>query len=103
MSVTFQEVAKAAEIGDGEMKQVELGGRKIALFNLKGSFFAIDDLCTHAFAFLTDGYVEGDEIECPLHAGRFDIRTGKATAPPCTEDVRTYPVRQEGDALLVGV
>ena len=103
MSVTFHEVAKAADLADGEMKQVELAGKKIALFNLKGSFYAIDDLCTHAFAFLTDGYVEGEEVECPLHAGRFDIRTGKATAPPCTEDVKTYQVKVEGGALLVGV
>lgn len=103
MSVTFHEVAKAADLADGEMKQVELAGKKIALFNLKGSFYAIDDLCTHAFAFLTDGYVEGEEVECPLHAGRFDIRTGKATAPPCTEDVKAYQVKVEGGALLVGV
>jgi nitrite reductase/ring-hydroxylating ferredoxin subunit len=103
VSVTFHEVAKAADLADGEMKQVELAGKKIALFNLKGSFYAIDDLCTHAFAFLTDGYVEGEEVECPLHAGRFDIRTGKATAPPCTEDVKVYQVKVEGGALLVGV
>lgn len=103
MSVTFHKVAAVADLGEGEMKQVTLDGKTIALFNLKGEFFAIDDVCTHAFAFLTDGYVEGDEVECPLHSGRFDIRTGKATAPPCTEDVKVYQVKRDGDAILVGI
>lgn len=100
---TFHRVAGAAEIGDGDMRHVEIGERQIAVFNLGGAFYATDDLCTHAFAMLTDGFIDGDVIECPLHGGKFEIKTGKAAAPPCTVDLKTYPVRVEDGALLVGV
>ena len=60
--------------------------------NCDGEIFATDNICTHAYAKLSDGWIERGEIECPLHAGRFDIRTGKATAPPCADDLKTYPV-----------
>jgi nitrite reductase/ring-hydroxylating ferredoxin subunit len=101
--ITFHRVAGAGELGDGEMRHVEIGERQIALFNLGGDFYATDELCTHAFAMLTDGFVDGELIECPLHGGKFEIKTGKAVAPPCTVDLKTYQVKVEGDAVLVGV
>jgi len=99
----FHQVATASEIAPGEALHVTVDERGIAVFNVDGEFYAIDDECTHAFALLSDGYVEGDVIECPLHGGRFEIKTGKAIGPPCEMDVRTYPVRREGDAVLVGI
>ena len=63
--------------------------------------FATDDVCTHAYAKLSDGWLDKGEIECPLHAGRFDVKTGKATAPPCTDDLKTYPVRVSGNEIQV--
>jgi naphthalene 1,2-dioxygenase system ferredoxin subunit len=95
---------KAAErtaLADGEVIGVLVGGREIALYEVDGNVFATDDICTHAYAKLSDGWMENGEIECPLHAGRFDIKTGKATAPPCIDDVKSYPVRVEGGEIQV--
>jgi naphthalene 1,2-dioxygenase system ferredoxin subunit len=95
---------KAAErgsLGDGEVIGVIVAGREIALYELDGEILATDDICTHAYAKLSDGWLDKGEIECPLHAGRFDPRTGKATAPPCVDDLKTYPVRVEGGEIQV--
>ena len=95
---------KAADRGalsDGEVIGITVAGHEIALYEMDGEIFATDDICTHAYAKLSDGWMEKGEIECPLHAGRFDIKTGKATAPPCVDDVKTYPVRVEGDEIQI--
>ncbi len=99
----FHRVAATSDVPAGEGLRVKLDQYEIAVFNIDGEFYAIDDVCTHAFALLSEGFVEGDVIECPLHSGRFEIKTGKAVAAPCTVDVRTYPVRREDDAILVGL
>jgi nitrite reductase/ring-hydroxylating ferredoxin subunit len=75
------------------MTAVQHGERRIAIYNLDGAFYATDDICTHALAYLTDGWIEDGEIVCPLHDGRFDIRTGKGMGAPINCDLRTYPVR----------
>jgi nitrite reductase/ring-hydroxylating ferredoxin subunit len=99
----FHRVAAASDIPAGEGLRVKLDHLEIAVFNIDGEFYAIDDVCTHAFASLSEGFVEGDVIECPLHSGRFEIKTGKAVSAPCEVDLRTYPVRREDDAILVGI
>jgi nitrite reductase/ring-hydroxylating ferredoxin subunit len=99
----FHRVAAAGDIPEGEPLRVKIEQWEIAVFKLDGEYYAIDDVCTHAYALLSEGFVEGDVIECPLHGGRFEIKTGKAVAAPCTVDVRTYPVRCENDAVLVGI
>ncbi len=97
-------VARAADIPPGEMGAAEAGGQQIAIFHLEdGSWHATSNICTHAFALLSDGWFEGTEIECPLHAARFDVRSGKAVAAPAEEDLASYPVRIDGDAVLVGL
>jgi 3-phenylpropionate/trans-cinnamate dioxygenase ferredoxin subunit len=68
-----------------------------------GEFYAIDDTCTHQDASLADGWLEGCEVECPLHASRFDLRTGKVDAPPAKRPVRTHEVRVEGDMVYVSL
>jgi naphthalene 1,2-dioxygenase ferredoxin component len=93
--------AKRGDLAAGDVLGVLLNGREIALYDLDGEVYATDDVCTHAYAKLSDGFLDRDEIECPLHAGRFDVKTGKATAPPCTDDLKTYPVRIVGDAIQV--
>jgi naphthalene 1,2-dioxygenase system ferredoxin subunit len=93
--------ADRSALGDGEVIGVIVAGREIALYELDGKILATDDICTHAYAKLSDGWMERGEIECPLHAGRFDIKTGKATAPPCVDDLKTYPVRIEGGEIQV--
>lgn len=97
----FVKVAKASDIADRCAKCVEIRGRSIALFNLGGEFFAIDDCCSHEEAPLSEGTIEGDEVECPWHAARFNIKTGEALGPPAYENVATFRVRVTADDLEV--
>jgi naphthalene 1,2-dioxygenase system ferredoxin subunit len=98
--MAWQRVAARDAVPPGKVVQVAAGGRRLALYNVAGSFYATDDRCTHAEASLSEGFLEGDEIECPLHQGRFHVPTGRALCFPVTEDVETFPVRVEGDAVL---
>lgn len=97
------EVAQVDEIEPADVKACRVGGAFIAVYNVDGTFYATSDICTHAHAHLSDGYIEDDIVECPLHQGRFHIPTGKAISAPVTEDVRTFPVRVEGGCVLVQV
>ena len=104
MSADEQGWMKAADRGalaEGEVLGVIVSGKEIALYDLDGELHATDDICTHAYAKLSDGWLDKGEIECPLHAGRFDVKTGKALCPPVTEDVKTYPVRLVGDEIQI--
>lgn len=94
-------VASAQEVEDDTVTAVNVAGYRIALYRCDGEFFATDNLCTHAEALLSDGYVEDGCIECPLHQGRFDIRSGRALCAPVTVDVRTHAVKREGDDVFV--
>lgn len=87
------DVAAVDEIEAGGVMVVDVDGAEVAVFNIDGGFYALADVCTHDGGTLADGAVEGHEIECPRHGARFDIRTGRVTAPPAYEDVTTYPVR----------
>ena len=98
----FHAVLRTGEIAPGEMRHVEVAGQEIAVFNLGGDFFATSDRCTHMRARLSDGYVEGGVVECPLHFGKFDIRTGRVLSPPCKINLAVYPVRVLDGAVLVG-
>ncbi len=94
-------VCAVADLPDGEAIRVELEV-PIAVFNVAGDFYAIDDTCTHQDASLADGYLEEDcTVECPLHASCFDLRTGKPSGPPAREPVRTHSVVVEGDTVFV--
>jgi len=75
---------------------------KLAVYEVEGVVYATADLCTHGGARLSEGFLEGHLIECPLHQGLFDIRTGEVAGPPCKRAVRTFPVRVEGDDLIAG-
>jgi naphthalene 1,2-dioxygenase system ferredoxin subunit len=86
-------VALRAELGAGGMLAVKLGDYDIALYDVGGEVFATDNLCTHAQAFLTDGTLQGGIVECPLHGGRFSVRSGAGLGPPIPCDLRSYAVR----------
>lgn len=95
-------VASAGGLARGTMKPVTAEGLSLALYRLDdGSWHASDNSCTHAFALLTDGWLEGCYIECPLHAGRFDLRNGAGQGAPIEDDLTIYPVRLDGDDVLV--
>jgi 3-phenylpropionate/trans-cinnamate dioxygenase ferredoxin subunit len=87
------DVAREDELAPGAWRSVDVDGVQVAVFNLDGAFYAIEDMCTHDGGILTGGAVEGDVIICPRHGARFSIRTGEVLAPPAYEDVPTYPVR----------
>ena len=99
MSTEWLDAAAQTDLWDGAGTAVLVQGRDIAIFRIGDAVFATDNLCTHGQARLCDGFVEGFEIECPLHQGRFDLRSGAATCAPAVEAVKTYPVRIEGDRV----
>jgi 3-phenylpropionate/trans-cinnamate dioxygenase ferredoxin component len=94
-------VASASELGDDEAKTVNVAGNAVALYRIDDEFFATESMCTHGKALLSDGFVEDGCIECPLHQGRFDIRTGKALCAPVTIGLRTYSVKRDCDDIYV--
>jgi nitrite reductase/ring-hydroxylating ferredoxin subunit len=100
-SSQWVEVARVEEIEDSDVKACAIAGVPVAVFKVKGSHYALSDICTHAHAHLSDGYIEGDTVECPLHQGRFHIPTGKALSSPATVNLCTYPVRVESGKVLV--
>ena len=98
----FTKVASTSDLPEGGIMLVEVGDERILLSNVDGDFYAIGEVCTHAEGSLSDGYVEGQEVECPLHGSLFNLKTGENTGPPATEPVASYAVRVDGDDILVG-
>lgn len=102
-SFAWQRVAALSELTENEPFSAKLGDAYIALYRLYGQIYALDDVCTHEFALLSQGFIEDCAIECPLHQARFDIATGRCLSPPATEDVRSYEVRVEGNDVFVNM
>ena len=96
-------VASASDLREGEVTSVMVGDDNIALYRLEDGVYATDNICTHEYACLSDGWLENGIIECPLHAGQFDVKTGKGLGPPIDVDLKTYSVKVEGDDVLVSV
>jgi nitrite reductase/ring-hydroxylating ferredoxin subunit len=103
--VTWYAVAKIGDIGPGELKYVEAGpdDEPICLINFDGELYAMGDCCTHEYASLADGEIVGDELECPLHGGAFEIKTGMPASFPVVVRNVMYPVKIDGESILVGV
>ena len=80
-----------------------VSGLDIAFYKVEGAIYVTDNFCTHGHARMCDGFLEGHEIECPLHQGRFDVRTGAATCAPVTEAIRSYPVKIEAGRVFVSL
>jgi 3-phenylpropionate/trans-cinnamate dioxygenase ferredoxin subunit len=98
----FITVAQVSEIGPGQREVFDVNETYVAVFNVGGVYYAIEDICTHDDGPLVEGEVDGFEIECPRHGARFDIRSGQVTRMPAVEPVHWYPVRVEGNAIQVG-
>ena len=101
MAESWHKVAKRSALGEGEVLAAVVGDKQIAIYLIGGEIYATDNICTHAYACLSDGYLEDGIIECPLHAGRFEVKTGKALGAPVTQDIAVFPVKLEGDDVLV--
>ena len=96
------DVDREADFASGSFRTVEAEGTDIAVFNLEGTFYAIENVCTHDGGILTGGPIEGDVIVCPRHGARFCIPTGEVLSPPAYEDVPTFPVRVVDGVVQVG-
>ncbi len=94
-------VATVSELEPGTFRVVDVDDVMIAVFNIDGSFYAIEDVCTHDYETLTGGPVNGCEITCPRHGARFNIKTGEALCAPAYEPVSTFPVRVEDGVVQV--
>ena len=97
----FIKVAQVSEINPGEMMSVEVENEQVLLVNVDGNIHAVDDICSHAYATLSEGDLSGEEVECPLHGGSFNAITGAPINPPANEPLRVYSVQIEGDDILV--
>lgn len=97
------DAAALDELPAEDVKGVQVEGLDVALYRVQGEVYATSDICTHAQARLCEGFLEGHEIECPLHQGRFDIRNGKAMCAPLTEDLKVYPVKIEGGRVFIAL
>ncbi len=100
---TFVKVATVDQCGPDSGLQVEADGKRIALFNVGGTYYAIDDTCTHRGGPLSEGMLSGAEVVCPWHGATFDIKTGKVLSPPAPTGVASYPVRVTGTDIEVEV
>lgn len=98
----LQKVANLSDIPTGQMKAVEIDGEQVVLCNVGGALYAVSDICSHDYALLSDGELDGNEVTCPLHGARFDVTTGKALCLPAVQPVETFSVQVKGDEVFVG-
>ena len=101
MSENWIDAAALADVPQGDVVGLLVNGRDIALYEVEGEIFATDNVCTHGHARMSDGFLEGREIECPLHQGRFDVCSGQALCAPLTENIKTYAVRNENLRVML--
>lgn len=99
----WKDVASTLDLGVDEMVEVQDGKLELAIYRLEDGYYATSNICTHQYAKLTEGYIEEDMVECPLHQALFDIRTGKAQGGLAKIDLRTYDVKVEGERILVNL
>ena len=91
------------QLPQDDVAAIVVSGRELAFYSVEGEIFATDNICTHGQARLCEGFLLGHEIECPLHQGRFDVRTGQPTCEPADEAVRAYPVKIDGGRVYVAM
>ena len=101
MSENWIDAAAVSDVPEGDVVGVRVGGKEIALYEVAGEVFATDNICTHGHARMSDGFLEGREIECPLHQGKFDVCTGQALCAPLTDNIKTYAVRIENMRVML--
>src|SRR5262245_42442586 len=101
--MVFTKVATVAEVPAGRSKQVTVNGVKVALFNVNGTFYAVNDTCTHRGGPLSEGTLTGTEVECPWHGAKFNVTNGQHLSPPARSGVASYKVQVVGDEVRVEV
>jgi len=99
----WTKIAEEDSIDIEESLAVDIDGKKLALHRTETGYFVTDNICTHQYALLSDGYLEDDRIECPLHQAQFCLKTGKALSAPATVDIETYEVKTENGNIYVAL
>ena len=99
----FVTVSNISELGLGQSKTVQVGGVSVAVFNVGGKYYAIEDTCSHVGGPLSEGEVDGTTVTCPWHGAQFDLATGKALTPPASTGVKSYPVQVQGDEVRIAI
>jgi nitrite reductase/ring-hydroxylating ferredoxin subunit len=100
---TRVELCKTEDVAVGNARKVETGGLAVAVFNIDGEFYVTDDACTHGPGSLSEGYIDGDVIECNFHNGQFNIKTGEVVSPPCMIPVKTYPALVQDGKIFIEI
>ena len=101
--MAFTKVATIGEVAPGKAKQVTVNGHKLGIYNVNGTFYAIDDTCTHRGAPLSEGECEGTVVVCPWHGAQFDLTNGSYLSPPASRAVASYKVQVVGDEVQVDI
>jgi 3-phenylpropionate/trans-cinnamate dioxygenase ferredoxin subunit len=101
--MAWQRAASVTEVAADKGLQVKVGKMDVAIFRVGETLYAMEAICPHADAYLAEGFIDGDRIECPLHQAQFHIPTGKCLGPPADRDLTTYPVKIEGNDVLVDI
>ena len=99
----FEIACATSDLQDGQARWCSVRGEEVAVYRVEGEYFASEDRCSHGSTSLSDGELDGHEIECPLHHGGFDIRTGAPVALPCIKPIRVFPIRIENGNVLVSL
>lgn len=94
-------IANVTDVPEGDVIAVNVQGKSLALYRVGNEYFVSNNLCNHGQAYLSDGFLDGDIIECPLHGGCFNVRNGAPCHPPVTKPMETYEVIVEGDAIYI--
>jgi nitrite reductase/ring-hydroxylating ferredoxin subunit len=102
-AIEWFHVGCRADFGDDEVFGANAGSIPVAVYDVDGEVFATHNICTHGLANLSDGYLEDGLIECPLHQGLFNVKTGEAAGAPCVKAIKTFPTRLDGDQISVGI
>ncbi|HEY6257914.1 MAG TPA: non-heme iron oxygenase ferredoxin subunit [Xanthobacteraceae bacterium] len=95
------DLCSTADVAPGNALRVEAGDFTLSVFNVDGEFFVTDDACTHGPGSLSEGYIDGDVVECNFHNGQFNIKTGEVVSPPCMIPVKTYATIVENGRVLI--
>lgn len=99
----FMKVAEIDDLDDGELMAVEVDDEPVCLAKVDGAVYAFTDNCTHISGPLNEGELDGEVLTCPWHGAQFNVRTGKVLRGPARQDIQTYPVRVEGNSILVSL
>ena len=95
------ELCRTDEVEPGQAIRVETAGLPLAVYNVDGRFYVTDDQCTHGPGLLSEGFLDGEVIECNFHQGCFNVRTGAVVAPPCIVPIKTYPASVENGMVYI--